>query len=402
MLIGAAGTGKSTFAAKHFKETEIVSSDRCRALVSDSETDQDSNEQAFHLFYETIACRMKLGKRIIADATHATEKARKKLYDLASEHNYEVIPVRMLTSLARAKEMNLERERHVPEFVIEKHFIQLQDLSLPDTSYGVYPDTRYHIASQLEVIPIASGVDVIGDVHGCYEELIDLITKLGYYPEDPEGQLRHPQDRALCFVGDFVDRGPHSLSVLYLVNRLLADGHYAVQGNHDNKLWRCLKGNNVHVGPGLQKTLEQIGSSNTDFVRDFLGRLPYQLQFEFVASKERLVVCHAGMPRDMIGKRDKKTNQHCIYGEVSGKNPDGTPNRTTKWWSTWCPVANENASTIPTLVYGHTVTKHPVWQGFARIMNIDGGCCFGKELRAFRWPEKQIVSVSAKEVYNHD
>ena len=80
VLIGATGSGKSTFAAKHFLPTEIVSSDRCRALVSDSETDQGVTDDAFDLVREIAGKRLKQRKLAVIDATNVRPADRKGSY----------------------------------------------------------------------------------------------------------------------------------------------------------------------------------------------------------------------------------------------------------------------------------------------------------------------------------
>ena len=69
LLIGASGSGKSTFARKHFLPTEIVSSDICRGLVSDNENSQDATADAFELLHATLAIRLKRRKLTVVDAT---------------------------------------------------------------------------------------------------------------------------------------------------------------------------------------------------------------------------------------------------------------------------------------------------------------------------------------------
>src|SRR6476619_7040739 len=91
MLIGASGSGKSTFARKHFKSTEILTSDFCRAMVSDDENDQTATEDAFNVLKYIAGIRLKRGLLTVVDATNVQPEARRPLVALAREHH--VLPV---------------------------------------------------------------------------------------------------------------------------------------------------------------------------------------------------------------------------------------------------------------------------------------------------------------------
>jgi len=96
--------------------------------------------------------------------------------------------------------------------------------------------------------------DIIGDVHGCFEELTDLLAKLGYAltVEGDAFSLVAPEGRRLVFVGDLVDRGPASPRVLKLVEQLVASGQaFCVPGNHDVRLMRVLRGKDTPLTYGL-------------------------------------------------------------------------------------------------------------------------------------------------------
>jgi protein phosphatase len=91
VLVGPSGAGKSTFARKHFRPTEVLSSDFCRALVSDDENDQSATTTAFEILHFIASKRLKAGKLTVVDATNVQTEARKPLVALAREHH--VIPV---------------------------------------------------------------------------------------------------------------------------------------------------------------------------------------------------------------------------------------------------------------------------------------------------------------------
>ena len=133
ILCGVAGSGKSTFAAKHFKLTEIVSSDTCRAIISDDEGNIYASKEAFELFYFIIEKRMKMGKLIVADSTALSYDARKKLLDLSSQNNYYTVFIAFDIPVDKCIERNNMRSRKVSKEVIQRqHGLFLKSLGYVD------------------------------------------------------------------------------------------------------------------------------------------------------------------------------------------------------------------------------------------------------------------------------
>lgn len=405
ILVAPAGAGKSSFAAKYFRPTEIVSSDWCRALVSDDENDQTCSKLAFDVFYSIIEARLKYGRFVVADATNLNPARRLELRQMAQKYDAKVVVIRMAATLEQCIAQNLRRTRQVSEHAIRSHYERYEEtkLSLPNEGYdAIYVARPYESYSIIvgEKQPIeAPGFDIIGDVHGCIYELREMLVKLGYEVSGEGGLTwRHPAGRKLAFVGDFVDRGPNSYLTLLLVSHLVGMGTaYAVPGNHDNKLWRFLKGNNVKTAHGLAETIQQIeaqGPHNKGRFRDFLGSLPHQLRLR-VPGQPDVIVCHAGIPREMVDRDDKAARAHCLYGEVEGLSDEGAPIRSGRFYKTWTPGADD-----PILVHGHTVVPSPFPELYVNVMNIDQGCVFGGKLTALRYPEIEIVQVTPERVYN--
>lgn len=230
--------------------------------------------------------------------------------------------------------------------------------------------------------------DIIGDIHGCYNELCLLLTKLGY-EIDAQGLVMHPQHRKLIFVGDLVDRGPNSPAVLKLVMRGVADQTmYCVNGNHDDKLRRKLEGRDVKIMHGLQETLDQLDAESDAFryqVHDFLATL----QSHLILDGGKLVIAHAGIKAHYIGEDSKKIKAFCMYGQPTGEIDEyGFPVR--------YPWANEYGGNA-LIVYGHSVVKKAEF--INNTINIDTGCVFGGQLTALRYPEQEIVAVDAVKAY---
>ncbi|MDZ5470368.1 bis(5'-nucleosyl)-tetraphosphatase PrpE [Bacillus sp. 31A1R] len=229
-------------------------------------------------------------------------------------------------------------------------------------------------------------LDIIGDIHGCYEEFNILTKKLGY--EWDSGFPIHTDGRKLAFVGDLTDRGPQSLNVIEIVWGLVVqhDAAYYVPGNHCNKLYRYFKGNKVQITHGLETTVaeyEALSKSEQASIRNKFIELYEKAPLYQVLDNQKLVIAHAGIRGDLIGKNNSKVKTFVLYGDITGEqNPDGTPVRRD-----WAKKYNGDRI----IVYGHT----PVSE--VRIINntynIDTGAVFGGNLTALKYPELEIVEV---------
>src|SRR5262245_42056512 len=293
VLVGPSGSGKSTFARKHFKPTEVLSSDHYRALIADDESEQSVTPDAFELLHLTAAKRLAFGRLTVIDATNVHPDARKQCLDLA--RRYHVLPVAIVFDIP--VEICLDRnakrtDRHIPARVVKNHAEALR------RSFRRMRDEGFraiHVLATPEEVEAATVVreplrvnrrhesgpfDIIGDVHGCMDELNDLLLRLGYtldQANDPDGRpavaVTPPDGRKAVFVGDLVDRGPDTPGVLRLVMRMVAEGTaLCVRGNHDDKLLRKLRGREVSISHGLAETLNQLGKEPpefTDRVREF-------------------------------------------------------------------------------------------------------------------------------------
>lgn len=145
LLIGASGSGKSSWARRWFLPTQVVSSDRCRALVCDDEANQTVNVQAFAVFYEIICRRLELGRLTIADSTALTAFPRHRLRELAARIAVPAVAVVICTPLDTLLRNNLARRRRVPEDVLARHAAQLRELVLS----GVLEQEGYHAVHYL-------------------------------------------------------------------------------------------------------------------------------------------------------------------------------------------------------------------------------------------------------------
>lgn len=235
-------------------------------------------------------------------------------------------------------------------------------------------------------------IDVIGDVHGCFEELCTLFYKLGY--QKKENIFTHPSGRIPVFLGDITDRGPASMEVIRLVCEMVVGkkkAHY-VPGNHCDKLYRYFLGNNVMQRYGLETTTSEYKALNNQeqkkikhMFMTLYEKAPLYLQLPEVPA----VIAHAGIKASYIGRTDKKVKSFVLYGDVTGAvHADGRPIR-----GDWA----QHYSGEAWIVYGHTPVKEP--RIVNKTINIDTGCVFGNALTAFRLPEEKTVAVPSKQPF---
>ena len=406
ILIGASGSGKSTFAKSHFKPTEILSSDFCRGLVSDDENDQNATKDAFEVLHFIVSKRLAAGKLTVIDATNVQHEARKPLLELARKYHYLSVAIVLNLPAKVCQERNETRpDRNFKPHVVRNQTSQLRR-SLRSLKREGFRNFLYILSSQDEVEAAqierqpmwtdrkeeSGPFDIIGDIHGCYDELVELLTSLGYEISETDGDVPaivSPQDRKVLFVGDYVDRGPKVVEVLRLVMEMHRNGiAMCVPGNHDVKLVRALRGKNVAKTHGLAESLDQLEHETPEFreqVADFIDGLVSH----YVLDEGRLVFAHAGMKEEYQGRASGRVRQFALYGETTGETDEfGLPIRLN-----WAEEYRGNA----TVVYGHTATTEP--EIMNRTINIDTGCVYGGKLTAFRYPEREFASVPAKKEY---
>ncbi|HEU0298437.1 MAG TPA: AAA family ATPase [Longimicrobium sp.] len=122
VLVGPSGCGKSTFARRWFGETEVVSSDECRRLVSDNAASQAVSREAFAVFYAILRGRMSAGRVAVADATSLTPWSRQRLRQIAGARGRPVVAVAFDAPLSLCLARQHLRQRRVPPEVVEGSF----------------------------------------------------------------------------------------------------------------------------------------------------------------------------------------------------------------------------------------------------------------------------------------
>ncbi|MGH9127952.1 MAG: polynucleotide kinase-phosphatase [Acidimicrobiales bacterium] len=401
-LVGISGSGKSSFAARHFAPTEVLSSDTCRGLVSDNENDQAATKAAFEVLHYIAGKRLEAGKLVVVDATNVQPEARKPLVALAKSHH--VLAVAIVLDVAESTCAQRNAGRADRDF--GPHVLRNQRKALHRSLGGmrregfhkawVLHGTAEVAAATIERRPLWTDrrgdhgpFDIIGDVHGCHTELVELLVALGYQV-GPDGlSARHPGGRRAFFVGDLIDRGPATPAVLRLAMAMVASGDaLCVPGNHEAKLLRALRGANVTPSHGLSESLAQIAAEPAELssqVAAFIDGLVSHL----VLDDAKLVVAHAGLPADMQGRASGAVRSFALYGDTTGETDEfGLPVR--------YPWAQDYRGAA-IVVYGHTPVPEAVWTN--RTICIDTGCVFGGRLSALRYPERELVSVPAHQAY---
>jgi protein phosphatase len=402
VLIGASGSGKSTFAREHFLPTEVLSSDTFRGLVADDENDQTVSRQAFEALHAVAAKRLELGRLSVVDATNVQREARAPLVRLARDHH--VLPVAIVLDLP--ERLCQERTAARDDRDFGPHVVRTQRANLRRSLRGLEREgfRRVHVLRTPEEVASVEIVrepawtdrrrergpfDLIGDVHGCLDELGALLRELGWEVDADDATARHPDGRTAVFLGDLVDRGPDTPGVLRLAMNMVEDGSaIVVPGNHENKLVRALKGRNVQITHGLGESLEQLEAAGPE-VRARVATFLDGLIGHFVLDGGALVVAHAGMKEAMQGRASAAVRSFALYGETTGETDEfGLPVR-----SAWAEDYRGSAA----VVYGHTPVPEPRWLN--NTLCIDTGCVFGGRLTALRWPERELVSVRAERTY---
>ncbi len=400
VLIGASGAGKSSFARRHFLPSEVVSSDFCRALVCDDENSLGATADAFDLLHQIVSKRLNNLRLTVVDATNVQESSRKSLLQLARKHHLFTVAVVLQVPESVCQARNDGRpDRSFGPHVVRNHLRDLRGSLRHLEKEGF---RRVFVLNGVEEIENAEVVrvplfndrrelvgpfDLIGDVHGCADELEILLDKLGY-ARNEAGVYRHA-GRTAVFVGDLVDRGPRVADVLDIAQKMVESGAaLCVRGNHDDKVLRYLEGKSPKVAHGLDASIADLEARDDEFrarMKTFLDGLISH----YVLDRGKLVVAHAGCKAEFQGRSSGAVRSFCLYGETTGETDEfGLPVRYP-----WAQDYRGRAA----VVYGHTPVPRADWLN--NTIDIDTGCVFGGKLTALRWPEREFVEVAALKTY---
>lgn len=431
LLIGPSNSGKTTFLQKWIRQgvikpSEVVSSDQFRLLIGDTDFIEWTNrpkDEAEVLMYEyqltsqaafeamdaIIETRSKLGNLTFIDATHLYSEDRKRYIELAKKHHIPSIAI--VFDIPQEILLQRDEEREFPRgkrrikqqaqtFLKNKKFIKKEGYRF---TYVLNLDevNQAHLIRKKNPIEVevGAGVDFIGDVHACYDELLELLGRLGYRPND-DGLFIHSDGRKFVSVGDVMSRGPRSIDSMIFVKKHVDAGlAYMIDSNHGWKIARWLDGRNVTLSHGDENVAEEFERYKENFgaektnqlkneLKDFLLYAPSHYVFVKNGVKT-VVVTHAGIRDEYIGKLSHSISDFCRYGDTDGFDEKGKSIR--KDWYT----AHKSKELI---IWGHD--PKPEALIINNTINIDQGVVFGGQLTSFRYPEKEFVSINAKQDYS--
>ena len=363
ILIGASLSGKSSFAATHFRPDEIVS-------------DGTPN------FQRTLQ---------VYDGNYLETDRRKELLKAARTHQYQRVAVVFDVSLEELLRRNSAKTYSAGYLEMQYRSVQSVKNRLKQEGFDRVYVLDENSIDNVQIKRVKGNwdlrenrgpFDIIGDVHGCFDALKKLIRKLGYQ-QDEEGHYFHPDKRMAVFTGDVVDRGEQSLEVLRLIMQMESDGTaLMVMGNHDERLLRYLEGNSVEVAHGLETTAKEMEATDEktrEAIAAFLQKQPAYLWLDGGS----LVVVHAGIKRAFLGKDTREIREYCLYGpEKREYDRLGFPST-----EDWSADYNDDMK----VVFGH-IPAERVYK-IHNTYGVDTACAFGYYLSALRYPEMQVEQV---------
>lgn len=430
LLVGPSNSGKTTLLKQlvnngQILPSEIVSSDECRVLVSDVEfidwTQRPNDEaeglfdayqkisaEAFKLMDTMIETRCRLNKLTFVDATHLYSDDRKKYISIANKHHVPIVSIVLDVDQTVLLERDRNREnprgsRRIKQqyqvFKREKRFMKKEGY---DKTYFLSDTDQVEIFRENTNpvhLDVGNGIDIIGDIHGCYNELIQVLQKLGYMKND-EDYYVHPEGRKFLSLGDIMSRGPKSLQTMEFFLRHVEKGlAYMIDSNHGWKIARWLDGRKVMLNYGDELVEEEFiqfeeayGIEKAEQLKHKLKQFLLAAPSHYVLTKNgvpTLVCAHAGIKDEFIGKQSAHISDFCRYGDNEGLDETGKPIR--KDWT-----IHHKTKTL--IVWGHDPKPKPLIMN--NTVNIDQGVVFGGALTAYRYPEREFVSVQAEKDYS--
>lgn len=248
-------------------------------------------------------------------------------------------------------------------------------------------------------IELGDGIDIIGDIHACFDEFITLLEKLGYQKNE-KGLYLHPKGRKILSLGDVMSRGPRSIdSMLFFLKHVEEGQAYMIDSNHGWKIARWLDGRNVQLRHGDENVKEEFkqyekkhGVNETRNLKAKLKTLLMEVPSHYIITeegKDKVVCAHAGIKDEFIGRETSRIKDFCRYGDVEGMDEKGKPIR-RDWF-------NEHKGDL-LIVWGHDPKQEPMMVN--NTLNIDQGAVFGGKLTCFRYPESEFVFVHAMKNYS--
>ncbi len=362
LLVGPQGSGKSTYCREHLADHLRISQD-------------DQGRQAHHLLFEEAVTRSE--PRIVVDRINGIKSQRKRYLEFAKKHGYRTRIVWLNADRAVCLKRCRERVDH-PTLSAEEADKALQlyfnSFQIPsrmeaDELTILGPAPRFVPVRDLcEAIGSRRHI-IVGDIHGCYEELRDLLTQVAF----------DPANDVLISCGDIVDRGPKVRETVEFLFGL--PNFYMVLGNHEEKFVRYLEGNNIKIAHGLQETIDSFAGVFPPDLRERLKALPV------IVKTPSGYVVHAGFDPEM--PPEEQSFSDCIYMRYYGGKTYFDAINGRPWYTLW-------PRDQPRVFFGHIpMADGPIGQA----VSLDAGCVFGGEMKAFDSRDGKIHAVKARQAY---
>ena len=429
LVMGPSNSGKTTWLKQWIADgiilpSEVVSSDDYRKLVGDVEhidwkghrpaeadalfeTYQAISKEAFDLMKSLIEARARLNKLTIVDATHLYASDRKAYIELAQRLHQPihaiVLDVEQSILLERDQQRDFPRgtrrvKQQAQVFKREKRSLKREGFDRIDSVTDVSTVEVARRQTNPLHLEADNGIDVIGDIHGCFDEFLTLLNRLGYERND-DGLYVHPEGRTFLSLGDIMSRGPKSLETIRFFMRHIDAGiAHMIDSNHGWKVLRWLDGRHVTMKHGDEAVVAEFeayeaehGTEATETLKASVRHLLKQAPSHYVLTTNGVataVCAHAGIRDTFIGKSSPAVSDFCRYGDTAGFDAAGKPIR--KDWT-----VDHQSSVL--VLWGHDPRLRPL--RINQTMNLDQGVVFGGSLTALRYPEQETVSVEALRDY---
>lgn len=410
ILSGLPGSGKSTWAANisNITPSAIISTDAIREqlfgkqfefntsapLVQKHSLYEGGNSAVFEIAETILTQRMKEKLVTFIDATNVTDGDRNSWAKIAQNYG---VPSTVLIFDVSGDELvarDAARARTIGSSIVLKNASKFQKTSSLNHIIIKNGDTATLSVPSLP----HSQIDVIGDIHGLYDDLQTITARLGY-SLDANYIFQHPDNRKLLFIGDWLDRGQQSLECFRAIhNSCTQGGHFAVMGNHEHKVWRTYNtwkttGRYVPVAFGSAETLVSLWTKVDPDTLDTW--MKWMVGLPPLYSYDRLFFCHGDVcTLDPFATPFSKL----LYGESNFGLTD-----TDATFSAWSEHIGKDG---PILIRGHIppTTSRPTrafslerkvgFNGVMMAMPIDG---FLKQIAHGNSPSDAISSC----VINH-
>lgn len=427
ILSGLPGSGKSYWLKNNqIEQSKIISTDFYRELLETSinyfdefgkpkiRRLENNNNILFEQIIPTILeTKLRNGETIFLDATNLDEKTRNKYANLANQYNIKTEIIIFDIPIEMCIKNDNDRLTSVSVSVIERM----------NTKFVRTSKHKYHIINEHTIndkiefidneIDSSINIDAIGDVHGCLDELIELLLKGGYefieskqktIPIDITKETSkyknfynkipiHKDKRKVLLLGDVVDRGYNDINSLIFTINMINHGHYFILGNHELKLLRFINeyenGKQINTNATSLQTFNEYKLLSKEIqliVKNFLNNSKYL----YVQNKEdrKLYFTHAD-----ISSLENLSKARCVYGDNRNvKNKNDITINNDELLDRYCKYNNLNIE----LIRGHI----PQTYDSKYVTSLENAVFIKGSLKMYKTDTKEILEVESTYDFN--